>query len=135
MVFLRDPIPYLTSYKNSELVIQNDTDSGLNSGFLLARPTYSSVTLMHRALDIVMTRIIFDQEALNLVIKEMVSTNSLDMVVLDAQRFPNGKVYFEDEKRMFLDDRSQLDVAFIVHNNFLHTKVAITTGYVVLNQF
>ena len=82
-----------------------------------------------------MTRIIFDQVALNLVINEMVSTNSLDMVVLDAQRFPNGKVYFEDEKRMFLDDRSQHDVAFIVHNNFLHTKVAITTGYVVLNQF
>ena len=135
VVFLRDPIPYLTFYKGVDLVIQNDTDSGLNSGFLLARPTYSSVTLMHRALDIVMTRIIFDQEALNLVIKEMVSTQSLDMVVLDAQRFPNGKVYFEDEKRMFLEDRSQHDVAFVVHNNFLHTKVAIPTRYVFLNQF
>ena len=134
VVFLRDPLPYLTSYKNADLVIQNDTDSGLNSGFLLARPTYSSVTLMHRALDIVMTHIIFDQEALNLVIKEMVSTNSLDMVVLDAQRFPNGKVYFEDEKRMFLEDRGQNDVAFVVHNNFLHTKVAITTRYVYIFQ-
>ena len=84
-----------------------------------------------------MTRIIFDQEALNLVIKEMVSNNSLDMVVLDAQRFPNGKVYFEDEKRMFLEDRSQHnDVAFVVHNNFLHTKVTqITTRYVHLDQF
>ena len=127
VVFLRDPLPYLTSYKGIDLVIQNDTDSGLNSGFLLAHPTYSSVTLMHRALDIVMTRIIFDQVALNLVINEMVSTNSLDIVVLDPKRFPNGKVYFEDEKRMFLEDRSQHDVAFIVHNNFLHTKVAITT--------
>ena len=84
---------------------------------------------MLRTLDIVMTRLIDDQPALNLVIKEMVSTHSLAMVALDTQEFPCGKVYFEDEKRMFLEDRNKNDVAYIVHNNFLFTKVTMTFQY------
>merc|ERR1712073_7130 len=71
-----------------------------------------------------MTHIVLDQEALNLVIDEMIATKSLDMVVLDTRQFPCGKVYFEDAKRMFLEDRIKNDVAYIVHNNFLHTKEA-----------
>ena len=129
VVFLRNPTHHLTSFKNADLVIQNDTTNGLNSGFLLVRPTYSGVTLMLRTLDIVMTRLIIDQHALNLVIKEMVYTKSLDMVVLDSQQFPCGKVYFEDENRMFLEDRGKKDVAYIVHNNFLFTKVMMTVKY------
>ena len=129
VVFLRNPIHYLTSYNNTDLVIQNDTTNGLNSGFLLVRPTYSGVTLMLRTLDIVMTRLIIDQHALNLVINEMLSTQSLAMVVLDSQQFPCGKVYFEDENRMFLEDRGKKDVAYIVHNNFLFTKVMMTVKY------
>ena len=104
-------------------------NSGLNSGFLLVRPTYSSVTLLHRVLDIVMTRIVLDQEALNIVIDEMLRANCLSVVVLNAQYFPCGKVYFEDEKRMFLEDRKPNDNAYIVHNNFLHTKVSISSIY------
>ena len=123
------PIPHLTSFNNADLVIQNDTSSGLNSGFLLVRPTYSGVTLMLRTLDIVMSQLIIDQNALNLVIKEMVTTDSLAVVVIDTQQYPCGKVYFEDEKRMFVEDRSKNDVAYIVHNNFLHTKVNITHKY------
>ena len=123
VIFLRNPIHHLISYNNADLVIQNDTTNGLNSGFMLVRPTYSGVTLMLRTLDIVMNRLIIDQHALNLVIKEMVSIHSLAMVVLDTQKFPCGKVYFEDEKRMFLEDRGKKDVAYIVHNNFLFTKV------------
>ena len=84
---------------------------------------------MLRTLEIVMTRLIIDQHALNFVIKEMISTQSLAMVVLDAQQFPCGKVYFEDEKRMFLEDRCKKDVAYIVHNNFLFTKVMMTAKY------
>ena len=129
VVFLRNPIPHLTSYTTADLVIQNDTDSGLNSGFLLVRPTYSGVKLMHRTLDIVMTRMIIDQAALIHVIKKMAYANSLAIVVLDTQQFPCGKVYFEDEKRMFLEDRSKEDVAYIVHNNFLFTKVTISNKY------
>ena len=126
VVFLRNPTHHLTSFNNADLVIQNDTTNGLNSGFLLVRPTYSGVSLMLRTLEIVMTRLIIDQHALNFVIKEMISTQSLAMVVLDAQQFPCGKVYFEDEKRMFLEDRCKKDVAYIVHNNFLFTKVMMT---------
>ena len=129
VVFLRNPIHHLSSYKNADLVIQNDTTNGLNSGFLLVRPTYSGVTLMLRTLDIVMTRLINDQYALNLVINFMISTQSLAMVVLDTQQFPCGKVYFEDERRMFLEDRGIKDVAYIVHNNFLFTKVTISNKY------
>ena len=129
VVYLRNPIPHLTSFNNADLVIQNDTSSGLNSGFLLVRPTYSGVTLMLRTLDIVMSQLIIDQNALNLVIKEMVTTDSLALVVLDTQHYPCGKVYFEDEKRMFVEDRGKNDVAYIVHNNFLHTKVTITHKY------
>ena len=129
VVFLRNPVPHLASHNMADLVVQNDIDSGLNLGFLLVRPTYSGVTLMHRTLDIVMSRLIIDQYALNLVIKEMLSTQSLSMVVLDTQQFPCGKVYFEDEKRMFLEDRSKNDVAYIVHNNFLLTKVTLYINY------
>ena len=118
VVYLRNPIPHLTSFNNADLVIQNDTSSGLNSGFLLVRPTYSGVTLMLRTLDIVMSQLIIDQNALNLVIKEMVTTDSLAVVVIDTQQYPCGKVYFEDEKRMFVEDRSKNDVAYIVHNIF-----------------
>ena len=76
-----------------------------------------------------MSRKIIDQTALNRVIKKMVSANSLAMVVLDTQQFPCGKVYFEDEKRMFLENRSKNDVAYIVHNNFLLTKVTLYINY------
>ena len=122
VVFLRNPIPHLTSYTTADLVIQNDTDSGLNSGFLLVRPTYSGVTLMIYTLDIVISRFIFDQLALNLVIEEMLSLHRLAIVVLDAQTFPCGKVYFEDEKKTFLKDRGKNDVTYIVNNNVLFTK-------------
>ena len=76
-----------------------------------------------------MSRKIIDQTALNRVIKKMVSANSLAMVVLDTQQFPCGKVYFEDENRMFLEDRGKNEVAYIVHNNFLFTKVTTTIIY------
>ena len=133
VVFLRNPIPHLTSYNDVDLVIQNDTDSGLNSSFLMARPTYSGITLMMHTILIVMTRMIDDQTALNRVIKKMVSANSLAMVVLDTEQFPCGRVYFEDEKRMFLEDRSKNDVAYIVHINFLHTKVTLNIKYSILS--
>ena len=87
IVFLRNPIPHLLSYDNADIVIQNDTDSGLNSGFLLVRPTYSGVTLMLRTLDILMTHEVTQQVALNVVINEMLSTHSLAMVVLRLYQF------------------------------------------------
>ena len=127
VVFLRDPIPYLDSNKRADLLIQKDSDYDLNSGFLLVRPTYFGVTLMLRTLDIVMQWIIVDQVALNLVIEEMLAAKILDVVILDPQKFPNGKVYFEDKRRMFLEDRKQKDVAYVVHNNCLQTKVGICT--------
>ena len=101
MVFLRNPVRHLASHNTADIVVQNDIDSGLNSGFLLVRPTYSGVTLMIYTLDIVISRFIFDQLALNLVIEEMLSSLRLAIVVLDAQTFPCGKVYFEDEKKRF----------------------------------
>ena len=106
----------------ADLVVQNDIDSGLNLGFLLVRPTYFGVSLMIRTLDIVISRFIFDQLALNLVIEEMLSSLRLAIVVLDAQTFPCGKVYFEDEKKTFLKDRGKNDVTYIVNNNVLFTK-------------
>ena len=122
VVFLRNPVPHLASHNMADLVVQNDIDSGLNLGFLLVRPTYFGVSLMIRTLDIVISRFIFDQLALNLVIEEMLSSLRLAIVVLDAQTFPCGKVYFEDEKRVFLKDRGKNDVTYIVNNNVLFTK-------------
>ena len=96
VVFLRDPVPFLPT--NADLAIQDDMGSGLNSGFLLVRPTYGGVNLMQRTLDIVMNEIIFDQKALNMVINDMVGKNSLNMKILDKQLFACGIAYFEDGK-------------------------------------
>ena len=81
VVFLRDPIPYLP--KDVDVAMQDDGVSGLNSGFMLVNPTYASVRMMQKTLDIVMTKIIIDQQALNFVINQMVISESLKVIKLN----------------------------------------------------
>ena len=136
VVFFANPIPQLAKI-HKDLVIQDDmqtisfetTSSGmtpwniLNSGFLMVSPTYAGVDMLQRILKLVMTLDIHDQPALNWVVKEMVSTKSLDITRLNVQEFPCGKEYFENDQRMFFGDQpSQSSNAMIVHNNHYYTK-------------
>ena len=137
VVFFKNPIPQMAK-TNNDLVIQDDmhtisfeTTSSklspwnvLNSGFLMVSPTYAGVDMLQRILKLVMTLDIRHQPALNWVVKDMLSTNSLDMARLNIQEFPCGKEYFENEKRMFFGDQHPKgNKALIVHNNYYYTKL------------
>ena len=137
VVFFANPIPQLAK-RHNDLVIQDDmqilsfetTFSGmtawniLNSGFLMVSPTYAGVDMLQRILKLIMTKRINHQPALNWVVKDMVSTNSLDIGRLNIQEFPCGKEYFENEQRMFFGDQpAQGNNAIIVHNNHYYTKL------------
>ena len=123
VVFLRDPIPYLP--KDIDVAMQDDGVSGLNSGFMLVNPTYASVRMMQNTLDIVMTKIIIDQQALNFVINQMVTSKSLNVIKLNKYMFPNGEVYFEYGKHMFVGDQNWDQKPLIIHNNWIFTKVSV----------
>ena len=105
--------------------MQDDGVSGLNSGFMLVNPTYASVRLMQNTLDIVMTKIIIDQQALNFVINHMVTSKSLKVIKLNKYMFPNGEVYFEYGKHMFVGDQNWDQKPLIIHNNWIFTKVSV----------
>ena len=137
VVFFVNPIPQL-SKSRKDLIVQDDmqtisletTRSNMtswnvvNSGFLMVSPTYAGVDMLQRILKLVMTIDINDQPAFNWVVKDMLSTNSLDMERLDIQKFPCGKEYFENEQRMFFGDQiRQGSGAMIVHNNHYFTKL------------
>ena len=137
VVFFSNPIPQL-SKRHNDLVIQDDmqimsfetTFSGitswniLNSGFLMVSPTYAGVDMLQRILKLLMTKRVNHQPALNWVVKDMISTNSLDITRLNIKEFPCGKEYFENEQRMFFGDQSPRgNNAIIVHNNHYYTKL------------
>ena len=132
VVFFANPIPKLAKM-HKDLVIQDDMQTisfktgswnVLNSGFLMVSPTYAGVDMLQRILTLVMTLPIHHQPALNWVVREMLSTNSLDMHRLNIQEFPCGKEYFENKQRMFLGDQHhQVEKATIVHNNHYYTKL------------
>ena len=136
VVFFANPIPRLAN-RHNDLVIQDDMQTilfktgqnvsswnVLNSGFLMVSPTYAGVDMLQRILTLVMTLRIHHQPALNWVVKEMLSTNSLDMARLNNKEFPCGKEYFENKQRMFFGDQDgQGKKPIIVHNNHYYTKL------------
>ena len=136
VVFFTNPIPLLAN-RHNDLVIQDDMQTIsfktgptakpwniLNSGFLMVSPTYAGVDMLQRILTLVMTLRIHHQPALNWVVREMLTTDSLDMATLNIEKFPCGKEYFENEKRMFFGDQHPKgNKALIVHNNYYYTKL------------
>ena len=136
VVFFTNPIPRLAN-RHNDLVIQDDMQAisfktgpnvtpwnVLNSGFLMVSPTYAGVDMLQRILTLVMTLRIHHQPALNWVVREMLSTDSLDMIRLNIQEFPCGKEYFENKQRMFFGDQhSQNNKPVVVHNNHYYTKL------------
>ena len=99
VVFFKNPTHHLpTDY---DLVIQDDMQkmkipinlkmkklSSLNSGFMLVSPSYAGVTMMQNTLNILMTKSVRQQPALNVVIRQMLLKNSLKVKILDIQDFP-----------------------------------------------
>ena len=126
IVFLKNPILYLKN--DADVTIQDDLQISkpLNSGFYLVRPTFAGVEMQRRTLQYLMTGTMLDQPALNMVIKEMVEARALNVSKLNSKRFPCGKEYFENGKRMFLGDFDDTDnnETYIVHNNWIYTKDA-----------
>ena len=145
IVFLRNPLPHLPL--DFDLAIQDDlqvwnfTKSGrviqgfngsklkdlevLNTGFMLVRPTYAGVDLMHRTLREIVSFGYMDQFALNIVAKRMMDAKSINLKVLDKKKFACGKAYFEEGRHMFGGDMDALkDTYYIVHNNWIETKAA-----------
>ena len=145
IVFLRNPLPHLPL--DFDLAIQDDLQTWnftamgqvipgfngsnieslhvLNTGFMLVRPTYAGVDLMHRTLREVVSMGYMDQSALNIVAKRMIDAKSIRLKVLDKQQFACGKAYFEEGRQMFGGDLDVLkDTYYIVHNNWIFSKAA-----------
>ena len=54
----------------------------------------------------------------------MLNTKTLNMTILNKNQFPNGRVYFELGRRMFIGDGRLDNQPYIVHNNYIYTKSA-----------
>ena len=123
IVFLRNPIPHITL--DTDIAIQDDLGSGLNAGFMLVRPTYAGVLLMQKTLESIVNERMMTQEALNKAINGMLSSNMINVRVLNKDLFPCGVIYFEDKKHMFLGDNSKDKEPYLIHNNYILTKVLV----------
>ena len=145
IVFFRNPIPHLPL--DFDLAIQDDmqtwnfTKMGveilghngsiieslkvLNTGFMLVRPTYAGVDLMHRTLSEVELTGSMDQTALNIVARRMMDAKTINIKVLDKKLFACGKAYFDEGRQMFGGELDSVGNSYyIVHNNWIFGKAA-----------
>ena len=145
IVFFRNPIPHLPL--EFDLAIQDDmqiwnfTKMGveilgnngsiieslkvLNTGFMLVRPTYAGVDLMHRTLREVELTGSMDQTALNIVARRMMDSKTINMKVLDKKLFACGKAYYDEGRQMFGGELDNVGNSYyIVHNNWIFGKTA-----------
>ena len=122
IVFFTNPLPLFTC-KTCDIEISSDVIEG-NSGFYLARPTPAAVKLHETAWKQGLQKPhISNQKAIDRNMERMVKTKAITVNNLDPNVYTNGKVYFEDGKRMFKGD-NPCKGCVIVHNNWIVTGAA-----------
>ena len=119
IVFLKNPIPYLTC-DDCELIIQSEGSKYYrNTGFYLAFPTKNTMKLHHMVLNTFKSMTALnDQQAFNGVLLFLESQGGFKVKVLGLESFPNGDYYFDKGERMFADDNPCANCV-LVHNNFI----------------
>ena len=123
IVLFKDPVPYLLC-DDCDIQIQSDLSEG-NSGFYMARPTKGSIILHQQAWDKAQyyAEKMSNQAIMNKVMHYMWQTGQVKVGILPLELFPPGKVYFEENPRMFYyDNPPQNEV--LMHNNWIVSKAA-----------
>ena len=117
IVFLKDPLPLLNC-DNCDIEISSDVVEG-NSGFYISRPTAAAITLHNNAwMQGLAKPQVSNQKAIDRLMEKMQKRKEIKVKNLDPKVFANGKVYFEDGKRMFKGDNPCAGCV-IVHNNWI----------------
>ncbi len=117
IAFFKDPFQHMEC-ADCDIQIQSDGSEG-NSGFYLVRPTESSIRLHQQAWEQGLQKPqISNQKAIDRKMERMISRKEIRVKTLSKARFPNGKVFFEDGKRVFIGD-NPCDQCVIVHNNWI----------------
>ena len=122
IVFLKNPFPFL-SCGDCDIQIQSDGSEG-NSGFYLARPTKSAITLHKVALQTAARSPgLSNQKAVDRAMERMSRQGKIKIKMLSTEQFPHGNAYFERGHRMFAGD-NPCQICVIVHNNWIVSGVA-----------
>ena len=122
IVFFNNPLPLFTC-SDCDIEISSDVIEG-NSGFYLARPTPPAIKLHETAWKQGLAKPhISNQKAIDRNMERMIRAKAIKVNNLDPHTYTNGKVYFEDGKRMFKGDNPCPDCV-IVHNNWIVSGAA-----------
>jgi hypothetical protein len=122
IVFLKNPLPLLNCH-SCDIEISSDIVEG-NSGFYLARPTPAVIQLHKKAWNQGLAKPqISNQKAIDRLMEKMLKLKQIKVKNLDPKVYTNGKVYFEDGRRMFKGD-NPCSSCVIVHNNWIVSGAA-----------
>ena len=114
IVFLKDPLPYLTC-DTCDVIFQVETPTGIiNSGFYLAFSTLKAINLHFTIIERRNCWKFRQQPCFIAILKEL----NVSIKLLPYQLFPSGKVFFDNGKRMFSTDNPCKECV-LVHNNWI----------------
>ncbi len=117
IAFFKNPFQHMEC-ASCDVQIQSDVIEG-NSGFYLVQPTQATIRLHREAWEQGLQKPqISNQKALDRKMEQMMRRKEISVKTLSNAQFPNGKVFFEDGKRMFVGD-NPCDKCVIVHNNWI----------------
>jgi len=127
IVFFKDPIPFLQTFKPEiQVAVQRDWwPNHFNSGFFVARSaavTLEAFHMMYNA-SIYMRD---DQAAFNFITHEKKNDIGIKLSELPDNKFPCGRKYFEQPGLHWPEDVEKNTQAFMVHNNWVvgvHSKI------------
>ncbi|KAK2140742.1 hypothetical protein LSH36_1262g00010 [Paralvinella palmiformis] len=122
IVFFTNPLPLFTC-TTCDMEISSDVVER-NSGFYFARPTSASIRLHETAwIQGLAKPHVSNQNAIDRNMERMQRSGTITVKDLDPKMYINGKVYFEDGKRMFKGD-NLCEHCVMVHNNWIVTEAA-----------
>ena len=105
-VFLfKNPFPFLSQYSSYDFVAQKDDD--ICAGFMYLNPTSPTVHLIHLSLNIMYTREIMDQDAIQFMMN--ISKDSTKFAFLPNKYFMSGRDYAQTHQ--FIWDHSSKSIS------------------------
>ena len=100
-VFLfKNPFPFLSKYSTYDFVAQKDDD--ICAGFMYLNPTSETIRLMHLSINMMYTREIMDQDAIQFLMG--MSKNTIKFAFLPNKYFMSGRDYAQTHQ--FIWDHS-----------------------------
>ncbi|ELT91377.1 hypothetical protein CAPTEDRAFT_201955 [Capitella teleta] len=120
--FFRNPLPKLLDLcqESCDLVGQRDVGQVINTGFMLLRPTNTTIRFYHEMLTSPKRdEFMHDQTFFNYMFPNFKSRHrSTKVILLSEEEFPEGRNYFRNGRRFFYDS-NPCEKCFEVHNNWI----------------